>query len=119
MSFENLLKRAKKDGFFNPEEESDLEQFRHLRNAYAHFREPLHKLSSVRRSIKDDLPFEDLLWTKIVLNSVVWVRFPHMMLAAYLTGEFCVAANGAWYLLRNEFHAEAHIMLRMGLFLAP
>jgi cytochrome bd ubiquinol oxidase subunit I len=21
-------------------------------------------------------------WTKIVLNSVVWVRFPHMMLAA-------------------------------------
>jgi hypothetical protein len=61
MSFEDLLKCAKKDGFFNPEEESDLEQFRHLRNAYAHFREPLHKLSSVRRSIKDDLPFEDLL----------------------------------------------------------
>jgi hypothetical protein len=61
MSFEDLLKCAKKDGFFNPEEESDLEQFRHLRNAYAHFREPLHKLSSVRRSIKDDLPCEDLL----------------------------------------------------------
>jgi cytochrome bd ubiquinol oxidase subunit I len=57
-------------------------------------------------------------WTKIVLNSVVWVRFPHMMLAAYLTGAFCVAATGAWYLLRNEFHAEAHIMLGMGLFLA-
>src|SRR2546423_11733588 len=50
-------------------------------------------------------------WTKIVLNSVVWVRFPHMLLAAYLTGAFCVAATGAWYLLRNEFHAEAHIML--------
>ena len=57
-------------------------------------------------------------WTKIVLNSVVWVRFPHMMLAAYLTGAFCVAATGAWYLLRNEYHAEAHIMLGMGLFLA-
>ena len=57
-------------------------------------------------------------WTKIVLNSVVWVRFPHMMLAAYLTGAFCVAATGAWYLLRNEHHAEAHIMLGMGLFLA-
>ena len=47
-------------------------------------------------------------WTKIVLNSVVWVRFPHMLLAAYLTGAFCVAATGAWYLLRNEYHAEAH-----------
>jgi cytochrome bd ubiquinol oxidase subunit I len=57
-------------------------------------------------------------WTKIVLNSVVWARFPHMLLAAYLTGAFCVAATGAWYLLRNEFHAEAHIMLGMGLFLA-
>jgi cytochrome bd ubiquinol oxidase subunit I len=57
-------------------------------------------------------------WTKIVLNPVVWVRFPHMMLAAYLTGAFCVAATGAWYLLRNEYHAEAHIMLGMGLFLA-
>jgi cytochrome d ubiquinol oxidase subunit I len=42
-------------------------------------------------------------WTKIVLNSVVWVRFPHMMLAAYLTGAFCVAATGAWYLLRTFF----------------
>jgi hypothetical protein len=59
MNFEDLLKRAKMDDIFNPEEESDLEGLRHLRNAYAHFREPLHKLSSVRRSIKDDLPFED------------------------------------------------------------
>ena len=57
-------------------------------------------------------------WTKIVFSPVVWVRFPHMLLAAYLTGAFCVAATGAWYLLRNEYHAEAHIMLRMGLFLA-
>jgi hypothetical protein len=61
MSFEDLLKRAKKDGVLKPEEESDFDQFRHLRNAYAHFREPLHELSSLRRSIKDDLAFEDLL----------------------------------------------------------
>ena len=54
-------------------------------------------------------------WTKIIFNPVVWVRFPHMLLAAYLTGAFCVAATGAWYLLRREYHAEAHIMLRMGL----
>jgi cytochrome bd ubiquinol oxidase subunit I len=57
-------------------------------------------------------------WTKIIFNSVVWTRFPHMLLAAYLTGAFCVAATGAWYLLRKKYDAEAHTMLRMGLFLA-
>jgi cytochrome bd ubiquinol oxidase subunit I len=57
-------------------------------------------------------------WFKIIFSPVVWVRFPHMLLAAYVTGAFCVAATGAWYLLRREYHAEAHIMLRMGLGLA-
>jgi cytochrome d ubiquinol oxidase subunit I len=57
-------------------------------------------------------------WTKIIFNSVVWSRFPHMVLAAYLTGAFCVAATGAWYLLRGTFAVEAKIMLRMGLYLA-
>jgi cytochrome bd ubiquinol oxidase subunit I len=56
-------------------------------------------------------------WTKIVFSPVLWVRFPHMLLAAYLTGAFCAAATGAWYLLRGEFAAEAQIMLRMGLYL--
>jgi cytochrome d ubiquinol oxidase subunit I len=54
-------------------------------------------------------------WFKIIFNPVVWVRFPHMLLAAYLTGAFCVAATGAWYLLRRQYRAEARIMLRMGL----
>src|SRR5437868_10177621 len=57
-------------------------------------------------------------WTQINLSPVVWVRFPHMLLAAYLTGAFCVAATGAWYLLRGRFMADAEIMLRMGLCLA-
>jgi cytochrome bd ubiquinol oxidase subunit I len=57
-------------------------------------------------------------WLKIVLNRVVWVRFPHMLLAAFLTGAFCAAATGAWYLLRGRFAAEARIMLSMGLYLA-
>jgi cytochrome d ubiquinol oxidase subunit I len=57
-------------------------------------------------------------WTAINLSPVVWVRFPHMLLAAYLTGAFCVAATGAWYLLRGRFITEAKIMLRMGLCLA-
>ena len=56
-------------------------------------------------------------WFKIVFSPVLWVRFPHMLLASYLTGAFCVAASGAWYLLRGKFHAEARIMLRMGLML--
>ncbi len=57
-------------------------------------------------------------WSKILFSPVLWVRFPHMLLASYLTGAFCVAATGAWYLLRREFAAEAQIMLRMGLGLA-
>jgi len=54
-------------------------------------------------------------WMAILFSPVVWVRFPHMLLAAYLTGAFCVAATGAWYHLRDKFEAEARIMLRMGL----
>jgi cytochrome bd ubiquinol oxidase subunit I len=57
-------------------------------------------------------------WGQIIFSPVVWVRFPHMLLASYLTGAFCVAATGAWYLLRSDFLAEARIMLRMGLYFA-
>ena len=57
-------------------------------------------------------------WSAIIFNSVVWVRFPHMLIAAYLTGAFCVAATGAWYRLRDTYPLEGRIMLQMGLFLA-
>ena len=57
-------------------------------------------------------------WMKIIFNQVAMVRFVHMLLAAYLSSAFCVAATGAWYVLRNTYHAEARVMLRMGLFLA-
>ncbi len=57
-------------------------------------------------------------WGKIIFSPVVWARFPHMLLASYLTGAVCVAATGAWYLLRGRFSAEARIMLRMGLYFA-
>ena len=57
-------------------------------------------------------------WAAILFSPVVWVRFPHMLLAAFLTGAFCVAATGAWYLLRGMCQPEARIMLRMGLYLA-
>jgi len=57
-------------------------------------------------------------WGEILFNGVLWVRFPHMLLASYLTGAFCVAATGAWYELRGRYTAEAGIMLRWGLLLA-
>ncbi|HTW69672.1 MAG TPA: cytochrome ubiquinol oxidase subunit I [Acetobacteraceae bacterium] len=57
-------------------------------------------------------------WATILFSPVLWARFPHMLFASYLTGAFCVAATGAWYLLRRVFTAEARIMLHMGLGLA-
>lgn len=68
--------------------------------------------------VVQDGRFVPVDWTKIIFNSAVWSRFPHMILAAFLTGAFCVAATGAWYLLRERHHAEGRVMLRMGLFLA-
>jgi cytochrome d ubiquinol oxidase subunit I len=58
-------------------------------------------------------------WTKIIFNSVVWSRFPHMLLASYLTGAFCVAATGAWYVLRKEYHAESRIICAWALVSPP
>src|ERR1700684_3464200 len=57
-------------------------------------------------------------WIDIILRSVAVVRFPHMLLAAYVTGAFCVAATGAWYLLQRRLRAEGQVMIRMGLGLA-
>ncbi|MGL4962697.1 MAG: cytochrome ubiquinol oxidase subunit I [Inquilinus sp.] len=57
-------------------------------------------------------------WSAIIFSPVVWVRFPHMILAAYVTSAFCVAATGAWHLLRGRFKSDARTMLRMGLGLA-
>jgi cytochrome d ubiquinol oxidase subunit I len=57
-------------------------------------------------------------WFKIIFNAVVWVRFPHMLLAAFVTGAFCVAATGAWYMLRYRHLEEARVMLHMGLYCA-
>jgi cytochrome d ubiquinol oxidase subunit I len=57
-------------------------------------------------------------WTAIIFSPVVWVRFPHMLLAAYVTTAFCVAATGAWYTLQGRDRAEARTMMRMGLGIA-
>jgi cytochrome d ubiquinol oxidase subunit I len=57
-------------------------------------------------------------WTAIVFSRAVWTRFPHMLLAAYVTSAFCIAATGAMYMLQGRFRAEARTMLRMALGLA-
>ena len=65
-----------------------------------------------------DGSFVPTSWFDIIFNGVVWVRFPHMILAAYVTTAFCVAATGAWHLLRGSHREESVAMLRMGLGLA-
>jgi cytochrome d ubiquinol oxidase subunit I len=54
-------------------------------------------------------------WLKIVLGPVMMVRWPHMLLAAFLTTAMCVSATGAWYLLRRVHLAEGRVMLHWGL----
>jgi cytochrome bd ubiquinol oxidase subunit I len=54
-------------------------------------------------------------WWAIVLGRVMMVRWPHMLLAAFITTGMCVAATGAWYTLRGKSLAEARVMLRWGL----
>jgi cytochrome d ubiquinol oxidase subunit I len=65
----------------------------------------------------DDI-FVPSSWAEILLDPVLWIRFPHMLLGAYLTTAFCVAATGAWYLLRHRHEDEARVMLAMGLGIA-
>ncbi|MQT15038.1 cytochrome ubiquinol oxidase subunit I [Segnochrobactrum spirostomi] len=57
-------------------------------------------------------------WSAIIFNEAVWTRFPHMILAAYVTSAFCVAATGAWYMLRGKAVQEGRAMAVMGLRLA-
>src|SRR5271154_4564975 len=54
-------------------------------------------------------------WWTITTGPVMRVRWPHMLLAAFLTTGMCVAASGAWYTLRGIHRAEARVMLHWGL----
>ena len=54
-------------------------------------------------------------WWAIVAGPVMLVRWPHMLLAAFLTTGMCIIATGAWYLLRRIHAAEARLMLHWGL----
>jgi cytochrome d ubiquinol oxidase subunit I len=54
-------------------------------------------------------------WKAIVLGRVMMVRWPHMLLAAFITTGMCIIATGAWYTLRGKALAEARVMLHWGL----
>src|SRR5262245_2190576 len=54
-------------------------------------------------------------WWAITTGPIMRVRWPHMILAAFLTTGMCVAATGAWYTLRDVHRAEARVMLNWGL----
>ena len=54
-------------------------------------------------------------WWAIVAGPVMQVRWPHMLLGAFLTTGMSIIATGAWYLLRHMHQAEAHLMLNWGL----
>ncbi len=54
-------------------------------------------------------------WWTITTGPVMRVRWPHMLLAAFLTTGMCVTATGAWYTLRAIHRAEARVMLHWGL----
>ena len=54
-------------------------------------------------------------WWAITTGPIMRVRWPHMLLAAFLTTGMCVAATGAWYLLRGKDVPESRAMLHWGL----
>jgi cytochrome d ubiquinol oxidase subunit I len=54
-------------------------------------------------------------WWAITTGPIVRVRWPHMLLAAFLTTGMSVIATGAWCLLRRTYSEEGRVMLRWGL----
>ena len=54
-------------------------------------------------------------WLEIIWGPIFHVRWVHMLLAASLTTAMCVAATGAWYILRRVPPSEGRVMLHWGL----
>jgi cytochrome bd ubiquinol oxidase subunit I len=54
-------------------------------------------------------------WLAITTGPIMRIRWPHMLLAAFLTTGMSIIATGAWYLLRGRQPAEARVMLHWGL----
>jgi cytochrome bd ubiquinol oxidase subunit I len=53
-------------------------------------------------------------WWAITTGPIMRLRWPHMLLAAFLTSGMSIIAVGAWHLLRGSRVPEARVMLRWG-----
>jgi len=54
-------------------------------------------------------------WWRVIANPSWPVRFPHMLLAAYLTAAFLVSGVSAWYLLKRRETVFARRTLSIGM----
>jgi len=57
-------------------------------------------------------------WLAIIFNPSFPVRFPHMVLASYLSVAFVVGATGAWHLLHDRRNEAARTMFSMAMWMA-
>jgi cytochrome d ubiquinol oxidase subunit I len=57
-------------------------------------------------------------WLQIVFNPSFPVRFPHMVIASYISVAFVVGATGAWHLLRDDRDELARMMFSMAMWMA-
>ena len=62
-------------------------------------------------------------WWAIIFNPSFHVRFPHMVMASYLSVAFVVGATGAWHLLadrraRRPLNERARVMFSMAMWMA-
>jgi cytochrome d ubiquinol oxidase subunit I len=74
-------------------------------------------------SIAPDGTFLPESWLRILFNPSVFVRYPHMMLAAFLSVAFTVGAVGAWHILGERRRGgrpneAARTMFSMALWMA-
>lgn len=69
-------------------------------------------------AIAPDGRFLPTSWTRIIFNPSFFVRFPHMVLASYLSVAFVVGATGAWHLLHDRSNAAARKMFSMAMWMA-
>jgi cytochrome bd ubiquinol oxidase subunit I len=54
-------------------------------------------------------------WWAITTGPIVRLRWPHMLLAAFLTTGMSVIATGAWHMLRSRRPEESRVMLHWGI----
>jgi cytochrome bd ubiquinol oxidase subunit I len=69
-------------------------------------------------TISPDGRFLPADWMRVIFNPSFPVRFPHMVLACYLSVAFVVGATGAWHLLRHSTNPAARTMFSMALWMA-